>query len=141
MPTIYHSLPIKTSASKIFEAVSNPFHLEKWWPLKCSGEAKIDAMYNFNFTDAYDWYAQVNHCIHNESIYFKMTKSDPDWDSTTFGFSIEELKGNTWLHFFHKDWQTENQHFKHSSYCWAVLLKGLKNYLEQDLIIPFEERS
>ena len=70
-----------------------------------------------------------------------MTKSDPNWEPTSFGFDLKEIEDGVLVKFWHKDWPECNDHYKHSSFCWALLLKGLKDYLEKGVIIPFEERN
>lgn len=139
--TIYHDLVIKSDKFSVFRAISEPEHLENWWPLKCSGIPKVGEEYNFNFTDTYDWYAKVESYKIWEFIHYKMTKSDKDWEPTTFGFDLEETDNGVRVKFFHANWQECNAHFKHSSFCWALLLKGLKDYLEKGIIIPFEKRG
>ena len=139
--SIYFSFIINSDKASVYDAVSHPDHLINWWPLKCSGIPKIGEVYNFNFTDEYDWYAKVTSCEQDDHIHFKMTKSDADWNPTTFGFKLKEKENGTCLNFFHKDWPELNNHFKHSSFCWAMLLNGLKDYLEKGIVIPFEERS
>ena len=139
--SVFHNLFIKASPKTVFEAVSIPMHLDNWWTLKSSGKPEIGESYNLNFTDLYNWYCKVSFCKPNESIHFKMTKSDKDWNPTTFGFDLEEKDGGTYLRFFHKDWPEQNDHFKFSAFCWAMLLNGLKNYLEKGVIIPFEGRN
>jgi len=138
---IYHNLIIKTSLKEVFDAVSQPEHLNNWWTLKSSGKPELNAEYNLNFTDDYNWYCKVSKLKTNKSIHFKMTKSDADWNSTTFGFDLKEIDGGTMMKFSHVNWQDVNHHFKHSSFCWAMLLNGLKNYLEEGVIIPFEKRN
>lgn len=138
---VYHNFLIQASAEKVFNAVSQPEHLDNWWTYKSSGEPKIDSEYNLNFTEAYDWYCKVTKITPNQSIYFKMTKSDTDWNPTTFGFDLEEKNGGTYVRFSHIDWPEDNDHYKHSSFCWAMLLNGLKKYLEKGEVIPFENRS
>ena len=138
---IYHNLLIKASIIEVFDAVSIPEHLNNWWTLKSSGKPEMGATYNLNFTDEYDWYSQVSVCKPVDSFHLKMTKSDKDWDPTTFGFDLEEKDNGTYLKFFHVNWPENNDHLKHSSFCWAMLLNGLKNYLEKGIIIPFEERN
>lgn len=139
--SIYYNLFIKVPPKTVFDAVSLPKHLDNWWPLRSSGKPKLGESYNLNFTDKYDWYCKISVCKPHESIHFKMTKSDEDWDSTTFGFDLEAKDDKTYVRFFHKDWPQQNDHFKFSAFCWAMLLNGLKNYLEKGIIIPFEERS
>jgi len=60
---------------------------------------------------------------------------------TSFGFDFENGGKNVRLKFWHKGWPECNAHYRYSSFCWAILLKGLKDYVENDVVIPFEERS
>lgn len=138
---IYHSFVIKASAPEIFDAISQPEHLNNWWPLQSSGIPELGALYNFNFTDAYNWFGTVAKCTPNFSFYIKMTDADADWNPTTFGFDLNENEGVTSVQFSHINWPRCNAEFKQSSYCWAILLNGLKNYVEKGVIIPFEERE
>ena len=138
---IYHNFEVKSDARRVFEAFSEPKHLVHWWPQKCEGTPQLGGVYNLFFTEEYDWQAEVVRNEPYKSIYFSMLKSDQDWASTTFGIDLEEKADSTYVRFFHKDWPEENDHFKHSSFCWALLLKGLKNYVEKGVIIPFEDRA
>lgn len=139
--TIYHNLLIKASPKIIFDAVSQPKHLDNWWTLKSSGEPKLNSEYNLNFTDEYNWFCKVSKFKENQSIQFKMTKADEDWKPTTFGFELEPHENGTLVRFSHTDWEEPNDHFKVASFCWAILLNGLKNYLEKGVVIPFEKRN
>ncbi|MCB0646933.1 MAG: hypothetical protein KDC49_09735 [Saprospiraceae bacterium] len=49
--TIYHQLVIHQSVNTVFDGFTMPNHLEQWWPLKCTGEPQMGALYNFNFAD------------------------------------------------------------------------------------------
>lgn len=139
--SIYHDLVISAPIEKVFDAITNPKHLIHWWPLKCEGKPELQAEYNFYFTEAYDWYGKVVEISPNKSFHIKMTKSDSDWDPTSFGFDLIEAPEHVKLEFWHIGWPECNHHFKRSSFCWAMLLNGLKNYVEKGIIIPFEERE
>ncbi len=141
MNAIYHSFVVEVDPPKVFAAITEPEHLIQWWPKRCSGIAEIGAEYNFFFEEPYNWFAKVSEIKVNESIALKMTKSDPDWDPTTFGFDLKDHKKGTYVSFYHKDWPDQNEHMKYSSFCWAMLLNGLKDYLEKGKVIPFEERD
>ena len=138
---ILHDLLIKASPQRVFTAVSDPVELEKWWPLECSGTPEPDAEYRFYFGDPYDWRARVCHINQGAGIHYRMTESDDDWRPTRFGFDLDERAEGTWLRFSHVDWTEANEHFRHSSFCWAVLLRGLKDLLEKGDVVPFEQRS
>lgn len=139
--SIYHNLVITAPIEKVFNAISEPNHLVNWWPQKCSGKVELGADYNFIFTSEYDWYGRVIKLDLNSSFYIKMTKSDPDWDSTTFGFDLEQQNDQVLVKFSHTGWPACNEHFRRSSFCWAILLNGLKNYVEKGVIVPFEKRE
>ena len=138
---IYHDLVIKASLQEVFDAISQPKHLNNWWTKKCTGTPELNSEYNLYFTPEYNWYGKVITCQPNQAFHIKMTKSDTDWDSTTFGFNLEQLNEGVQVRFFHIDWPECNHHFRQSSFCWALLLNGLKNYLEKGIIVPFEERN
>jgi len=139
--SIYHNILIKTSVDKVFEAVSDPKHLINWWPSICTGKPMVGEEYNLFFTEEYNWYGIVNEYDFNRKFVIKMTRTSENWDSTSFGFEVEEMNENVLLRFFHSGWKEQNDHFRITSFCWAMLLNGLKNYLEKGTIIPFEERS
>ena len=138
---IYHDFVIKTSLKDAFDAVSQPEHLNNWWTKSCKGTPKVGEEYNYYFAPEYDWYGRVEICEPNEAFHVKMTKSDKDWNPTSFGFNFEEIKDGVQVRFYHINWPECNHHFRHSSFCWAMLLNGLKNYLEKGIVMPFEERN
>lgn len=138
---IYHDLIINAPLTKVFSAVTEPEHLISWWPQKCTGKPEVGEIYNFYFTLEYDWFGKVIEYKHNKTFHIKMTKSELDWDSTTFGFELVEDNGNVTLHFSHRGWPKCNSHYRTASFCWAILLKGLKDYIEKGKILPFEERG
>ena len=139
--SIFHNFQIKASPKEVFDAVSQTQHLDNWWTYKSSGKPELNSEYNLNFTDDYDWYCKVVEIKTNASIHFKMTKADEDWNPTTFGFDFIPTDNGTQVKFSHINWQRTNDHFKIASFCWAMLLNGLKNYLEKGIIVPFKDRN
>ena len=87
---IYHDLFIQASLKDVFEAVTEPNLLNNWWTLNCSGKPELGTQYNFYFAPEYDWYGKVIKCETNQAVHIKMTKSDQDWNSTSFGFDLKK---------------------------------------------------
>ena len=139
--SIHHDLVIRTSKENVFNAFTQSEHLNNWWTLKSSGKPELGAEYNLNFTDKYNWYCKVSKVEANKLFYIKMTNADADWNPTTFGFELNGHEHGTLVEFIHKDWLENNHEFRNASYCWALLLKGLKTYLETNVIVPFEKRA
>ncbi|MBX2815010.1 MAG: SRPBCC domain-containing protein [Saprospiraceae bacterium] len=139
---IYHDLTIASSPQQVFHAVSQPDHLINWWPLACTGEPALGKVYNLFFGPEYDWVGKVSTLEPNKVFRIRMVKSDPDWDETSFGFKLMTLENqSTKVQFEHTGWPHLNDHFRTASFCWAMLLLGLKEYVEDGKIIPFESRS
>ena len=138
---IYHDFVINEPIEKIFNAISQPEHLNKWWTNRCTGTPELGAKYNFYFTEESDWYGKVITCQTNQAFHVKMIKADEDWNPTSFGFNLEQIEEGVQIRFWHIDWPECNHHFRQSSFCWALLLNGLKNYLEKGIIVPFNERA
>jgi len=141
MHHIFHDVLINSTKEQVFKAISEPNQLVHWWPFRCSGMPNLDSEYNFFFTEEYNWFGKVIQIKEYKSFHIKMTQSDSDWDPTTFGFEIKEMKNGIMLEFFHKNWPVNNHHYRRSAYCWALLLNGLKKYIEHGIILPFEERA
>ena len=70
-----------------------------------------------------------------------MTKSDPDWDPTKFGFILKQFDGAVRLSHYHKGWRSQNQHYRRSNYSWALLLNALKKYVEVGEVMEFGKRG
>ncbi len=138
---IYHDLLIEAPIEKVFAAVTEAQELEKWWPKRCTGEPRLFTQYNFFFGEPYDWYGEVVDLIPNQRFVIRMTEADDDWKGTRFGFELREQDSKVRLSFHHTGWRECNEHFRYSSFCWAMLLNGLKNYTKKGKVVPFEERE
>ncbi|MBX2827171.1 MAG: SRPBCC domain-containing protein [Flavobacteriaceae bacterium] len=139
--SIFHDLVISGTPKQVFDSVYLPEHLNNWWTLKCKGAPILGTEYNLYFAPEYNWLAEVVAVIPNESFHLKMTRSSDDWSTTTFGFDLEQKDDGVLLKFSHLGWLHCNHEFRNSSFCWALLLNGLKQYVESGHVIPFEERA
>mgnify|MGYP003320615128 CR=1 FL=1 len=140
--SISHDVTIKSSSALVFDKIVNPEHLNNWWPLKSSGDGNLNDVYNFYFSEEYDWFSKLIKVEKNKEIQFLMTHCDEDWNDTILEFKLEIINtDNTLLKFSHIGWKNNNHHFRRTSYCWALLLKGLKDYCEKGTIVPFKNRG
>lgn len=142
MFSIHHDITIKSSAEKIFNAITTSEGLDAWWTKQSSGSPTMGAEYRFYFTKGYDWFAKVLLVTPNKQIMFKMISADEDWMDTLLTFTIIKKENNTCLlRFDHTEWRSINDHFRRTSYCWAIYLRGIKKYLEEGLITPYGKRT
>lgn len=141
MADILHQFRIKASASSVYAAFTEPIHLNCWWPAQSSGMPKEGEIYALQFGPEYDWRAKVVHALPGKAFTWKMIQAMDDWMGTEVGIRLTEDKGGTVIDFFHTGWPEANDHYRISNFCWGYLLAGLKKYVEDGVVIPFEERN
>jgi uncharacterized protein YndB with AHSA1/START domain len=140
MTDILHDLPIRAEARRVFEAVSSPAGLDRWWTLSSAGEPAPGAEYALDFGPQYRWRARVTRSVPDAEFELELTKADADWTGTRVGFQLERRDGATWLRFRHTGWREANEHCRISSNCWAMYLRILRRYLEHGETVPYGMR-
>ncbi len=141
MYSIFHDLIIKAKPLEIFEAITQPKHLNNWWTKNCEGKPELGVEYRLYFSPEYDWNAEVSICQIPLKFELHMTACDEDWDPTRFGFELKDNGDSTLVSFYHIGWQSTNHHFRRTSYSWALLLRLLKNYVEKGEVVEFGHRG
>ena len=140
MADIFHNFLINAPVRRVFEAVSHPAGLDNWWTKASLGKPLAGEKYSLDFGAAYQWEAKVSKYVPETEFELEMTRSDHDWYGTRVGFKIIPAATGSQVAFYHTGWAALNEHFKISSYCWAMYLRLLKLNLETGLIVPYEER-
>jgi uncharacterized protein YndB with AHSA1/START domain len=141
MHEILHEFPIATTPDRVFAAVSTPSGLDQWWTSRSSGEAREGAEFQLWFGPEYDWRARVTQCLPGEAFQLTMTRADGDWTGTRVGFRLAgQAPGITLVRFYHTGWPEVNEHFRVSSFCWAMYLRILRRHLEFGESVPYDRR-
>lgn len=140
MADIYHYFPISASIDKVFEAISTPKGLDKWWTKKSTGKVEVDEIYHLHFEPDYDWTAIVSKCIANQAFEWTIQTSDEDWKGSMVGFRLTYKDNVTQVQFYHRGWKEDNEHFRISNFCWAMYLRVLKRNLEFGEFVPYADR-
>lgn len=140
MSHILHDLHIKSAPEKVFGAITRPADVDRWWSLKCSGDPVMGGEYRLFFGEPWDWRARVSRFEQDKVFEWTMTTASDDWVGTRVGFVLSPEGDGTKVRFYHAGWAEETEHFRISSYCWAMLLRLLKVYVETGAVMPHAER-
>ena len=140
MADIVHQLMIHSSPGKVYEAVSNPAGIDKWWSLSCEGTPELAAEYVLNFGPGYNWKARVYRILQDKVFALQFSDADDDWTGTRVCFELESSGDSTRVLFQHNGWQSPNEHYRISCYCWAMYLRLLKRYVEFEEEVPYADR-
>ena len=140
MPDILHDFPIAAPPSVVFDGVTTPRGLDSWWTERSSGTPVVGLDYHLYFGPDYDWRARVTACEQDSLFVLEMTRADDDWTGTRVSFALEPKDGATWLRFAHTGWPEANEHYRISSFCWAMYLRVLKRHIEHGESVPYDQR-
>ena len=140
MPDILLDLPIKASIDRVFQGVSAPEGLDRWWTKSSAGQPSLGAEYKLGFGTGYEWRAKVTRCEPHAEFELELVSADDDWSGTRVGFRIEERGGATWMRFRHTGWPDANEHYRISCNCWASYVRVLRRHLEHGESVPYERR-
>lgn len=140
MADLYHYFPIQAPPEKVFEAVSTPQGLDRWWSKFTKGIPALNETYEFNFGPEYNWEAVVTKYAHASEFELQFGNSDPDWVGSKVGFRLIQQKEGTDVQFYHTGWKEDNPHYRISNFCWAMYLRLLKRNVELGEEVPYEIR-
>ena len=140
MADIFHYFPINASVDRVFETISTPDGLDKWWAKKTSGKVVVGETFHFFFEPDYNWTAVVSKCIPNQEFELTMENSDEDWKGSKVGFRLTDKNNVTEVHFYHTGWKEDNEHLRISNFCWAMYLRILKRNLEFGEFVKYADR-
>lgn len=141
MADILHDFAIAAPPARVFEAMSSPTGLDAWWSKSSSGEPSAGSIYQLGFGEGFQWRAVVRSVTFERELEWEFTDADADWTGTRVGFRLEGDAERTRVCFHHTGWSQANEHFRSSSYCWALYLRLLKRYLEDGEVVPYEARG
>jgi uncharacterized protein YndB with AHSA1/START domain len=142
MADILHDLPIAASAARVFEAVSTPAGLDRWWSLRAEGWPGRGAVFALDFGPGHDhWRAQVTEYAPSHTFELELVEAMPDWVGTRVRFELEPASdANTRLRFAHLGWPHASEHYRVSSFCWAMYLRLLRRNVETGEVVPYQQR-
>jgi uncharacterized protein YndB with AHSA1/START domain len=140
MADIVHDFWIEASPERVFQAVSDPAQLDRWWTLQSSGHQEEGAAYTLGFGPQYDWRAVVTRCDPGREFELELREADADWTGTRVGFTLESHGAGTRVRFRHAGWPAANEHYRISSFCWAMYLRLLRRFIEHGETVPYESR-
>ena len=140
MAKILHDFPVNVPPARVFEAFATPNGLDAWWTLHSKGEPKLGGEYQLDFGPGFEWRARVTRSVPGKEFELELTRALEDWVGSRVGVTLEPVATGTQVCFYHQGWAEASEHFRTSSYCWAMYLRVMKRNLEFGEVVPYEER-
>ncbi|MFZ1751812.1 MAG: SRPBCC domain-containing protein [Saprospiraceae bacterium] len=140
MADIFFNFPINAPIDKVYNTVSTPEGLDKWWTKASKGNVAIGETFHFHFEPDYHWTAVVSKHLTNKEFELTMQISDEDWQGSKVGFCLTDKDNITEIQFYHSGWKEDNEHFRISNFCWAMYLRILKRNIEFGEFVDYADR-
>jgi len=136
MPDIIHRIGIKSSAYKVYQALSTIEGLAHWWTEEVEGDEKIGGKIQFTFrTETGDikgqMVMQVQELQPSRTVKWRCVKGPDEWIGTEISFDLSQQDDQTIIIFGHRNWRAAVEFMAHCSMKWAVFLLSLRDYIEK----------
>ncbi len=140
MCSIKHDFPVFASPQRVYDAFTTPDGLDTWWSLTSRGKPDVGEVYNLGFGPGYDWKAVVNIAVRDEAFELEFTDADPEWIGSKVGCRLSGDSERTNFEFYHTGWPEESEHYRISTFCWAMYLRIMKRNIEHGEVVAYADR-
>ena len=135
MADIIHRIGIKSSAAKVYNAVSTIQGLASWWTEEVEGDENVGGKIQFTFrSETGDIKGQmvfeVQELNRDKNVRWKGVDGPAEWIGTEITFDLSEQDGQIIVIFGHRNWREAVEFTAHCSMKWAVFLLSLRQYIE-----------
>lgn len=135
MADIIHRIGIRSSADRVYKALSTIEGLAHWWTEEVQGEAQEGGNIEFIFrTDTGDIKGKMVMAVQalnaQKNVQWRCVEGPAEWMGTTLTFELSSQDGQTIVLFGHKGWPEAVEFMAHCSMKWAVFLLSLRDYVE-----------
>lgn len=138
MSKIKHNFAIKTSASKVFDAITKIDNLKNWWTADTSWTNEKNGEIRFRFGQQITKIMKITKQTSGKEVHWTCIEGPQEWKGTTISFWMWEDKNNqTQIRFEHDGWKEMSDFFGSCNYHWGFYLRSLKTWCETGKGTPY----
>lgn len=132
MAEILHELIIKTSPTKVYQALTDPKGLANWWTRHVQAEPRTNSIAQFTFDHGQTTLRmKILRLLPNKMVVWHCVGGLSEWEDTQIYFELEPSKDSTRLLFSQRGWKRTTGTFPKCNFDWARYLLSLRAYLEK----------
>jgi uncharacterized protein YndB with AHSA1/START domain len=135
MVNIIHRIGIRSSAARVYKALSTIKGLANWWTEEVEGDEKIGGKIEFTFrSETGDikgkMVMEVQELNPEKYVRWRCVDGPAEWIGTDIDFGLSQQDDQTIIIFGHRNWREAIEFTAHCSMKWAVFLLSLREYVE-----------
>jgi uncharacterized protein YndB with AHSA1/START domain len=137
---IVHSVDIKTTPARLYEAITTQKGLAGWWTSQVKAEPATGVVNEFYFEDTALKF-RVDKLESARHVAWSSVQVPPDWEGTQVLFDITPQDDSVNLRFSHTGFASYGGSFGVTSYSWAQYMRSIKLLLETGEGEPFGSKG
>lgn len=135
MVDIIHRIGIKSSAARVYKALSTIDGLAHWWTDEVEGDEQIGGKIGFTFRsktgeEIGKMIMEVQELNPQKNVRWRCIDGPAEWIGTDITFQLSQQDDQTIIIFGHRNWREAVEFTAHCSMKWAVFLLSLREYVE-----------
>jgi uncharacterized protein YndB with AHSA1/START domain len=139
MADVLHRVGIRSSADKVFEALSEERGLAGWWTKNVTASPKVGAIDQFRFGDHGYNAMKVLELSPGRRVKWQCVDGAKEWIGTALTFDLREENGVTVMLFAQRGWEEQVEFMHYCSTKWGTYLLSLKSLCETGKGTPYPE--
>jgi uncharacterized protein YndB with AHSA1/START domain len=131
MPAIFHELTIATTPESVFNALTQPDEIVRWWSEEARVKPEVGSSCEFRFRPpAGSLHFEVVELSMGEKVHWIARKNPPQWDGNHVIWQFTPVPEGTKLVFTHDGFAQLDERYERVRGNWEYFLSSLKSYLE-----------
>ena len=135
MVDIIHRIGIKSTAVKVYDALSTIKGLSHWWTEEVEGNEKVGGKIKFSFSSEKgeaigEMTMEVKKLDPKKEVRWRCVEGPHEWIGTDITFEWSQQDDQVIIIFGHRNWREAVEFTAHCSMKWAIFLLSLRDYIE-----------
>jgi len=128
---IVHSITIKASPEKVFDALTTKTGISGWWTKRNSARPKFGAVQQFKFDKWTTLTFRVDEFDPPRHVVWTALWVPDDWKGTAVTFDLDPVSDGVELFFMHSGFASQDGIYGITNYSWAQYIRSLKLFVEK----------
>ena len=131
MTPIKHLFHISTPINKVFEALSQPESLSKWYTTIVNGNFKLGEIVTFEFVNFAAFKFKIISLVQDKSIHFECIESEWGNVGHIMKYNLDYNDGKTRVRYTYEGFLEMDDAFANMNYSSAKYLESLRQYCQK----------
>jgi len=137
MADILHQLLIRSPATQVYHALTEPKGLSHWWTRYVNAEARVNSIAQFTFDHGNTVVRmKIVKLMPNRTVVWHCMNGFIEWEDTQISIDLEAHREGTIVHFAQRGFKRTTGSYPKYNFEWAKYLVSLRNYLEKGKGFP-----